>query len=163
MPIPKLNEHGLLAVGIHDCTFAEIQAEFGQDQWIEDQQSESRREVLCPQRSRLCSRFRDYLTRLGGLSFAVEEVVINGSFVTAKPDPNDIDMIVVLPAGHDFSRDLPAAEYNLLSRRRLREAGYPFDVLVVAAGGTAHEKALELFQQVRDRSDLHKGLLRVRP
>jgi len=89
--------------------------------------------------------------------------VINGSFVTAKPDPNDIDLIVVLPTGHDFSRDLPSAEYNFLSGRRLRAAGYPFDVLVVAAGGAAHERALELFQQVRDRKDLNKGLLRVRP
>ncbi len=163
MPIPKLNADGLLPVGIHDCTFAELEADFGQDQWMEDLQSGNRREVLCSQRSKICSRLREYLARLGRLSFAVAEVVVNGSFVTAKPDPNDVDLIVVLSAEHDFSRDLPPAEYNLLSKRRLREAGYPFDVLVVAGGGTAHEKALELFQRVRDRNDLNKGLLRVRP
>jgi hypothetical protein len=129
---------------------------------VEDQHSESRREVLSSQRSRLCSRLRDYLARLSGLSFVVKEVVINGSFVTAKPDPNDIDLILVLPQGHDFSKDLPVAEYNLLSGRILRAAGYPFDVLIVAAQGTAHEKALELFQRVRDKKDLIKGLLRLR-
>jgi hypothetical protein len=97
------------------------------------------------------------------VSFAVAEIVVNGSFVTAKPDPNDVDLIVVLSAKHDFSRDLPPIEYNLLSGRRLRAAGYPFDVLIVPEGGTAHEKAVELFQQVRDRDDLIKGLLRIRP
>jgi hypothetical protein len=130
---------------------------------MEDLASGTRREVLCSQRSKIFSLLRDYVARLGRLSFTVVEVVVNGSFVTAKPDPNDVDLIVVLSAEHDFSRDLPPSEYKLLSKRRLREAGYPFDVLVVARGSTAHEKALQLFQRIRDRDDLTKGLLRVRP
>jgi hypothetical protein len=162
MPIPKLDENGLLPVGIHDCTFAELEAEFGQNHWVADEASETRREVLCPHRGRLCDRLRVYLAELRSVGFDVE-VLVNGSFVTIKPDPNDIDLIVVLPAGHDFSRALPLREYNLLSRRRLREAGYPFDVLVAAEGDTAYETALRLFRRVRDRDDLSKGLLRVRP
>ena len=47
-------------------------------------------------------------------------LVINGSFVTAKPHPNDIDLIVVLPAGHDFRADLGVSEYNVVDRSRVR-------------------------------------------
>ena len=107
------------------------------------------------------NRLQAYLEELHRIGIA--EVLVDGSFVTAKPDPNDIDLIVVLPADHDFSRSLSPREYNLLSRRRLRASGYPFDVLVVARGGTAYETALHLFQQVRGRAELTKGLLRVRP
>jgi hypothetical protein len=160
MPIPNLNEEGLLPVGIHDCTFPELEAAFGPNQWVQDPQSESRHQVLCPQRSSLCARLQAYELRRAGID---AEVLVDGSFVTAKPDPNDIDLIVVLPADHDFSHSLSPREYNLLSKRRLRASGYPFDVLVVAQGGTAYETALHLFQQVRGRADLTKGLLRVRP
>jgi hypothetical protein len=162
MPIPTLNEHGFLPLGTYDCTFAEIEAEFGQNRWVQDNESASRREVLKPHRGRLCQHLMDYLTELHRVGLGVE-VIINGSFVTGKPDPNDIDLIVVFPSDHDFSRPLPPREYNLLSKRRLRDAGYPFDIFVVAAGGTAYKKALRLYQQVRGRDDLEKGLLRVRP
>jgi hypothetical protein len=162
MPVPDLNEHGLLPVGIHDCTFQELQAVFGRNQWVPDPQSESRREVLCPQRDRLCDRLGDYLVRLRAVRLPVE-VLIDGSFVNGKADPNDVDLIVVLPADHDFSRDLAAQEYNLLSKRRVRDDGFPFDLLVVANGGTAYQVAVRLFQRVRDRDNLQKGLLRVRP
>ena len=162
MPIPNLNEEGLLPVGIHDCTFPELETAFGQNWWVQDPQSESRREVLSPQRNSLCARLLAYLEELRRVGIDAE-VLVDGSFVTAKPDPNDIDLIVVLPADHDFTHSLSPREYNLLSKRRLRASGYPFDVLVVARGGTAYETALHFFQQVRGRDDLTKGLLRVRP
>lgn len=162
MPIPNLNEEGLLPAGIHECTFPELETVFGCDPWVQDPQSESRREVLSSQRSSLCGRLRAYLEELRYLGIGAE-VLIDGSFVTAKPEPNDIDLIVVLPADHDFARSLSPREYNFLSKRRLRANGYPFDVLVVARGGTAYETALRLFQQVRGRPDVTKGLLRLRP
>lgn len=162
MPIPNLDEEGLLPVGIHECTFPELETAFGHDPWVQDPQSESRREVLSPRRSSLCARLQVYFEELCHLGIDAE-VLVDGSFVTAKPEPNDIDLIVVLPADHDFAGSLSPREYNLLSKRRLRASGYPFDVLVVARGGTAYETALRLFQQVRGRPDLTKGLLRVRP
>jgi WD40 repeat protein len=47
------------------------------------------------------------------------------------------------PDGKTLASGSYVGPYNLLSGRRLRAAGYPFDVLVVAGGGTAHEKALQ--------------------
>jgi hypothetical protein len=162
MPIPDFNEHGLLPAGIHDCDFQELEVKFGQNRWVQDPHSESRREVLCPQRRELCARLEKYLQALRRVGLPVE-ILVNGSFVTDKPNPNDIDLIVVLPSAHDLSGTLSPQAYDLLSKRRLRASGYPFDVFVVVSGSTVYETALRLFQQVRDRGDLSKGLLRVRP
>ena len=104
MPIPNLNEHGLLPVGIHDCTFQELEEQFGQDRWVKAPESSSVREVLRQQRGRLCARLADYLAEVRRVGLEVE-VLVDGSFVTDKPDPNDVDLIVVLPADHDFTRN----------------------------------------------------------
>jgi hypothetical protein len=162
MPIPSLNEHGLLPVGIHDCTLAELREMFGQNQWVPGPATESRREVLCPNRDHFCNRLESYISEIHGVGLVIE-ILVDGSYVTTKPDPNDVDLVVVLPPDHDFSRDLSTQEYNLLSKRRLRRRNYPFDVLVVAAGSTAFQAAIGLYERVRDREDLRKGFLRVRP
>ena len=47
-------------------------------------------------------------------------LLLDGSFVTAKPAPNDVDLVAVLRAGHDFERDIPMSEYALVSRTMLR-------------------------------------------
>jgi hypothetical protein len=162
MPIPPLNEHGLLPAGLHDCTLAEILEAFGQNRWVVDEASETHREVLCPRRRQLFARLEIFLNDLRRVGLPVV-VLVNGSFVTAKPDPNDVDLVVVLPADHDFVRGLPPQEYDLLSKRRLRGAGYPFDLFVVADGNVAYQKAIQLYQRVRDHEELIKGLLRVKP
>ncbi len=162
MTIPPLNEHGHLPAGICDCTFSELVTVFGQNQWIEDTASETRREVLCRQRSTLCDRLEDYLARLRDAGLPVQ-VLVDGSFVTGKPDPGDIDLIVVLPADHDFTRELNPRDYNLLSKKRLRASGFPFDVFVVANGDSVYLWALDWFQKVRGRGELRGGLLRVKP
>ena len=51
----------------------------------------------------------------------VVAVLVDGSFVTAKPDPNDIDCVVVVSATHDYAADLRPDEYNVLSKRRVRQ------------------------------------------
>ena len=162
MAIPPLNDNGLLPAGIHDCTFQELRDRFGQNQWVVDSQSQTHREVLCQQRSRLCLSLEDYLGRLSRVGLA-GDVLVDGSFVTSKPDPNDIDLVVVLPSDHDFSAELSPEQYSLLSKRKLRDHGYAFDILVAANGALGYRTALELFQRVRNRADLLKGLLRVQP
>jgi len=157
-----LNEHGHLPVGIYDCTFSELVTVFGQNQWIEDSESETRREVLCRQR-------KYPLRPPGRLSGAAPRCrfagpcLVDGSFVTGKPDPGDIDLIVVLPADHDFTQELSPRDYNLLSKKRLRASGFPFDVFVVANGDSVYLWALDWFQKVRGRDERRKGLLRVKP
>ena len=46
--------------------------------------------------------------------------IINCSFVTSKPIPGDIDLIIVVEPGILDQREWAPREYNLLSRNRLR-------------------------------------------
>ena len=82
MPIPDLNADGLLPEGIYDCTLPEIQARFGAFRGSD-------------RRVRLFSKLREMVEVLKGSGF-FEILVVDGSFVTAKEAPNDVDLIAVL-------------------------------------------------------------------
>src|SRR6266545_4491026 len=99
MAIPRFNEHGLLPEGIHDCTLAEIETRFGGFQGSD-------------RRPQLWARFKEFFAAAMAIRL-IEELLIDGSFATGKPDPNDIDFVVVVSAGHDFAVDLKPGEYNL--------------------------------------------------
>ena len=146
MPIPALNKDGLLPEGIHDCSLGEIEARFGSFQGTDH-------------RPRLWAALRAFLRELkaAGLGSAL---LVNGSFVTAKPAPEDIDLILVLPAGHDLSRDLSPAEYNVLSSQRVRRR-HKLDLLVTRADSDQYRRYLSLFQQVRLEPSKTKGILRI--
>lgn len=146
MPIPDLNDDGLLPEGIHDCSFAELVERFGQFR-----KSDCRR--------RLTKRLEEFFREVGATGFAVS-VIVDGSFVTAKAEPNDIDLVLVLRAGHNFSTTVRPFEYNVLSRRRVRKS-YGFDMLLAEEGQPEFAEFIEFFTQVRGDPDVRKGLLRV--
>ncbi len=58
-----------------------------------------------------------------------EELLVDGSFVTGKAAPNDIDIIAVLGTEANFERELTMFEYSLLSGSLLRRR-FGFDVLL---------------------------------
>ena len=49
------------------------------------------------------------IPKAGGMkqSARFEAILVDGSFVTGKLAPNDVDILAVLRPGHDFERDLP--------------------------------------------------------
>lgn len=143
MPIPPLDQYGLLPVGVHDCTLDEIKTTFGLFQ------TSDRRPKLFQKLQELISEAR----------FA-RSLLVDGSFVTAKPDPNDIDLVLVLPVSHDLTADLPLAQYNLVSKRRVQRR-FGFDRIAVREGTLEHDEAVVFFQQVRHRPTLRKGILRL--
>ena len=147
MPIPELNRDGLLPPGLHDCSLEELQAVFGTFQESDRRQQLFRKLVelvVACQRSGL-----------------FEALLVDGSFVTAKPAPNDIDLLAVLRPGHDFERDLPMSEYALVSRPLLRRR-YAFDVIVAEATSELYQTYVTFFSQVRGLPELTKGLSRLR-
>jgi hypothetical protein len=147
MPIPAFNQLGLLPEGTHDCDVTEAQKRFGSFQGSD-------------RRSRLWAKFMDFV-RLAKTDRFIEELLIDGSFVTAKPDPNDIDVIVVVPMEHDFGADLPPHQHELLAARRVRRR-FGFDMVVVKKGTENQAHAVEFFTQVRQRPGQKKGLLRIK-
>jgi hypothetical protein len=132
--IPPFNEDGYLPPGIHRATLEELATRFGQESELRQVQMESLRWLV------------DLAQRAGA-----QRIVVNGSFVTDKMEPNDVDCVLLV--GSDFPRDA-AAEAELL-------AGLPFiNLELVDAEG---------FQQLTertfatDRNLVPKGMVEVIP
>jgi hypothetical protein len=150
--VPQLVE-GVLPEGVHDGTIEEVDALFGRFQ-------------RTTRRIRLMEKLRAFLeeARRSGI---VSAVVIDGSFVTAKEEPEDVDLVIVLPADLDLT-NLRPIEYNAISRRIVR-ANYRFDSFAAKEGSEELARFLEFFAQVNpDRGREYttrtkKGLVRVRP
>ena len=146
MPIPALNEDGFLPPGVHDCTLDEIRSRFGAFQSID-------------RRPKLFATLLAFVAEARA-SGVVVALVINGSFTTSKPDPNDIDLVVVLGGEGRFVADMPPSQYNVISKRRvLRRHG--FDILLARQGTEEQDDAVGFYQQVRGRSTQRKGVLRI--
>jgi len=147
MPIPRFDASGLLPSGIYDCSLAEVRERFGLFQTTD-----------C--RPRLFEKLEAYLHEAWRIE-SLTEIIVDGSFVTDAPHPNDIDLILVLSSTHDFSMELRPFEYNVLSTRRAREI-FGLDVLVAQQESVAYDQYVGFFAQVRGQADRRKGLLRLR-
>ena len=146
MPIPALSSDGLLPPGVHETTLAEIQERFGVFRGNE-------------QRPRLFIHLAELVAAMQR-SNLFETLLVDGSFVTAKLTPNDIDIIAVLQPGHDFERDLPMSEYALVSRGMLSRR-FRFDVIVAEKASAVYTAYVEFFSRVREAPELRKGILSI--
>jgi len=130
--IPPFNNNGYLPPGIHHATLEEVQERFGH--------GSEQRETL--------SQSLDWLVPLCRQA-GITKILLNGSFVTARPEPNDIDC--VLFQGPEFKDDHPAT-------LELQE-GLPFmDIQMV------DEADYNLFSEVifvSDRNFRPKGIVEV--
>jgi hypothetical protein len=145
--IPPLNEHGWLPEGVHDCTLEEAGARFGGFQRSD-------------RRPGLWARFLEFVSEAQACGL-IDAIVVDGSFVTAEPVPNDIDLVLVVTAHHNFSVDMLPMHYNVLSQRRVRQR-FGFDIVVATNNHETLEQAVAFFQQVRQQPGAKKGLLRIR-
>ncbi|HEY2589079.1 MAG TPA: hypothetical protein VGI81_25270 [Tepidisphaeraceae bacterium] len=153
--IPTLTPHGLLPPGIHVLTLEQAEALFGLFQKSE-------------RRSRLFARLATYLRELRAAGWAVA-VILDGSFVMkCVDDPEDIDLLVILPTGWDRAAELPPHEYNLLSHRMAKRL-YKLDVFAAEEGTDEQARWEEFFAGVNVKWEgaplclppgLKKGLIR---
>lgn len=148
MPIPEFTVDGVLPPGLHECTEPELRDRFGGF-------------FVSTKREKLMARLEEYLkdVRSSGL---VSWIAVDGSFVTDKREPGDIDLVVVLPKDHDYNYELRPFEYNTLDHKMAKRL-FGFDVIVVPEGSEAQERILSRFSEVRDRPDVRKGMLRLTP
>lgn len=134
MPL-NFDDRGLLPPGVHDATPDEVKAAFGNFQRSD-------------RRMTLYDKLQAYLSELGKTGWSYE-VIIDGSFIMpAVDEPNDIDMILVLPTDWDLTRELRPFEYNLVSKNYTKPA-YKIEVFPVIGDSEAHARFLNLFEQVR--------------
>src|SRR5712692_5514308 len=127
MPIPTFTAHGLLPEGVHDCTVEELRHYFGSFQ-------------VSDRRPKLFAQLEVFLAevRASGL---VRHVVIDGSFVTAETQANDIDLILIVAGDYDFATELLPSQYNVLSKTRVRKR-FGFDLVAVRESTAELDKAL---------------------
>ncbi len=78
----------------------------------------------------------------------IKHVYIAGSYVTAKPEPNDFDCLLVVD-GEQFPKELRPFEYRVMSRRAAAKE-FGGDVVTVAEGNELHRHYLNFFQTTRD-------------
>lgn len=149
--IPELQD-GVLPKGIHPCVFEEVARVFGQ----------FRRSDRRPQLTEKLARYiQDART-----SGVVSAVVIDGSYVTAKEEPGDIDLIVALRPDFDLTLEMRPMEYNIQSKSAVRKL-YGFDVLPAVDGSETYSRLVDFFSRVKmDDHDQGtnqkcKGLLRI--
>ena|ERR1041385_6014042 len=147
MPLPPLNAHGFLPTGIHDATLDEVRERFGTFQKSD-------------RRTTLFGRLEELITALRR-SERFLAILLDGSFVTAKSQPEDIDLVIVLPRNHDWTADLGPAESALVNRPALQRR-FSFDVLLAAEGGADYERYVEFFGRVRENAAIRKGIVRIR-
>jgi hypothetical protein len=87
MSIPEFNNAGDLPVGVHRATIDEVVARFGSHT--------TRRQAVTAILLEIYRLVRD--------TGKLDRFIIYGSYVTAKPDPNDVDIFLVMT--EDFELD----------------------------------------------------------
>lgn len=104
--IPPLDDYGNLPAGIHLATLIELLSVFGQGS---------------PEREVQAEELRSFV--VWAKAAGIRRIIVNGSFVTGKLSPNDVD-VIVLP-GPDYPR-MPEAE-------QVHETAWPFLQIIFAA------------------------------
>jgi hypothetical protein len=148
MPIPPLDVRGVLPEGLHDATDDEIEIQFG---------SFNGSDV----RVRLFERLTSFLAAVRFWGNA-DEILIDGSFVTSKQRPTDIDIILVYRRDFNLQSEVRPQEYNLVNKTRARRV-WGFDIKPVTADSPARDAWIGYFSK-DTRSGLEgKGLVRITP
>jgi len=130
--IPPFDALGCLPPGVHLATLAEVEARFGRQSELRRVQMESVRWMV------------DLAARAG-----VVRIILNGSFVTDIMEPNDVDCVLLIPAGR--RRDTAAF-------KQLR-AGLPFLDLAIVRPRAFDEYVNSVF--AADRAGALKGMVEV--
>jgi predicted nucleotidyltransferase len=116
-------------------------------------------------RQRLTQTLRRYIEDVRKAKIAVA-VVVDGSYITAKSEPSDIDLVLALRPDRNLSVELLPMEYNVQSKRMVKRL-YGFDVLGAIDGSDVYTKHIAFFSRVRlddqeqSTSRSRKGLLRI--
>ena len=146
MPIPDPNPAGLLPPGVHDCSIDEVLERFGVF-------NETDRRVDLGRR---LSAFHQELLEAN----VAVALIVDGSFVTAKAAPGDIDVALVLRSDLDLRVLVPPFQYNPRSKGYVKKK-YGFDFFFCFEGqDEILEPLLTYFSQTKEGIGT-KGVLRI--
>ncbi len=143
MPIPHFNTVGDLPVGIHKSTLQEIADRFGA--------GNAKRKLLNLRLQRIC--------RVANATGKVAHLIVFGSFVTNKIEPNDVDVFIIME--NSFEVETLTGESRWLFDHNAADAYFGASVFwlrrIAALGG---EQATMEYWQIKRDGEL-RGILEV--
>ena len=139
--IPDFRGDGYLPEGLHVASLADVTSRFGDGN---------------RQRQRLMIR----LVRWVELSLTVKakRLFVDGSFVTAKELPNDVDAVVQLP--NDFREQLKGGSNAAIELEEMLLTRQPQEIFA-AEDDRDWNDWLEFFSRTRESDHRRKGLIEI--
>jgi len=110
-------------------------------------------------RQKLFAQLEEYVSELSKIG-KVDHVIADGSFITEKDTPSDIDIIVALKPDQVPGNDWNPWHLCLVSKRFVRRK-YGFDILVDRNGAVEYREHVDYFHQVKEVPGMTKGLVRL--
>jgi len=138
MPIPAFDRFGLLPGGIHECTITEVEVDLA---WNDN-------------RRRLTALLREFITvELSPCFEVLPPVVLDGSYVTNKDSPSNINLVLELS---ELPDDQQWAGQMLYQRQPELLLHYQIEVLPGLK--SLDQDFVELLQTLRPQTAFEKGL-----
>jgi len=142
MAIPDFRDDGRLPEGLHFATEAEVTFRFG---------------GATPRRRRLALRLRRWIELARAVS--AKRFLVDGSFVTAVPDPADVDAVVWLD--DDFSTRISRGEIAAVELEMMLLTRQPEEIY--GAGNQRDwDDWVQYFSQTREADGRRKGLVEIK-
>ena len=139
--IPDFRPDGYLPEGLHAALEAAVTFRFG---------------TSTPRRRRLILRVRRWIELARAVS--APRLFLDGSFVTAKPDPGDVDAVLWLPA--DFGERIARGQAEAMELEDMLLTRRP-EELFAAEDDRDWDDWLEFFTRTREPDGRRKGVLEI--
>jgi hypothetical protein len=139
--LPDFRADGYLPEGLHVASEADVTFRFGS---------------TGARRRRLALRVRRWL--LLARQVGARRFLVDGSFVTAKAEPNDVDAVVLLPI--DFQGQIDRATEAALELEHMLLTRHPEEIFA-AEDETDWNEWVEFFSRTREADGRRKGLVEV--
>ena len=139
--IPDFRSDGYLPDGVHVASEADITFRFGSGS---------------PRRRRLVVRVRRWVKLARRVK--ARRLLIDGSFVTAKSEPGDVDAVVLLPP--DFNRQVDTGVDAALELEQILLTRHPEEIFA-AEDEADWDPWVEFFTRTREPDGRRKGVVEV--
>ncbi len=87
-------------------------------------------------------------------------MIVNGSFVTSKNNPSDIDIVLITKGNYPPLRPITPEEYEVISPRIAQEQ-FELHLFVRINANPNSNDMITFFSGVREDPKTRKGLLRI--
>jgi hypothetical protein len=139
--IPDFRDDGRLPEGLHLATEAEVTFRFGS---------------ATARRRRLALRLRRWITLCR--TVAAKRLLVDGSFVTAIPEPQDVDAVVWLE--DDFSTRISRGDAEALEPEMMLLSRQPEEIYA-AANQRDWDDWVQFWSRTREADGRRKGLVEI--